>query len=156
MACAREPQEEVGPLGIVLWPELDCELVIPRRGREGIEGEGTVPCVPERDSRGLRQRLDVLAGRTRVLDRGRIVVSHHLRVVLGAAERLDPLCSGQVLVRALRTRDLLVRDVADERVPKDVLVLACDRAPPLAAHELLARERVQSVLERPPLAAQGA
>ena len=60
-----------------------------------------------------------------------------------------------MLVGPLRSRDLLVRNVADERMSKDVLVLACDRAPAISRHELLSRKRVQSAFERPALATEG-
>ena len=44
-----------------------------------------------------------------------------------ACHLLDPLGGGDMLVGARRARDLLVGDVADERVPERELVLALDR-----------------------------
>src|SRR5207244_12950807 len=45
-----------------------------------------------------------------------------------------------------RGRDLRVRDVADEDVPKRVLLVALDGRAPVAPHELLAFERAQRVV----------
>ena len=59
-------------------------------------------------------------------------------------------------VCTLGSRDLLVGDVADERVAEDVLVLAGDGRSELAAYEFLPLERVQPLLERPPLAPESA
>ena len=64
-------------------------------------------------------------------------------MVLGTAERLDPLGDAPVLRGALGARDLPVRDVADERVRERELALALDRRAPLAADEALALERVE-------------
>jgi hypothetical protein len=43
-------------------------------------------------------------------------------------------------------RDLSIGDVADEDMPEGVFGLAAYRRPPLAPHEVLPRERVQSSL----------
>src|SRR5581483_7401806 len=68
----------------------------------------------------------------------------HLRVVLAAPQRLDPLRGGEVLTGAFGTRNLAVGDVADEQVPERILVLAGDATRPLAADELLPLELVQA------------
>ncbi len=73
-----------------------------------------------------------------------------LRVLLRAAERLDPLGCRAVLLSAPRARDLVVGDVADEDVAERVLGLAGDGGVLLAADELLALQRVQPLLHRPP------
>src|SRR5439155_11518224 len=69
--------------------------------------------------------------------------------LLGPAERLDPAGGAAVPVRARRTRDLPVRDVADEQVPEGVLRLGGDRGRARAAYELLALERVQQLFGLP-------
>jgi len=71
----------------------------------------------------------------------------HLGVVLTTGERFDPSGRDEVLGGATGLRDLLVGDVADQRVAEGVLGLARDRASPLAAHELPAGERVQCLLQ---------
>ena len=64
----------------------------------------------------------------RELERGEVVMSEHLGVVLGGRrERLDPLGGAPVLVRALSRGNLPVGDVAYERVAERVLRLAVDR-----------------------------
>ena len=67
----------------------------------------------------------------------------HLRVILGTAERLDPLGGTRVFLRPLGARDLAVRDIANEDVLERELRLAGDRAAPRALHELLLLQRVQ-------------
>ncbi len=71
-------------------------------------------------------------------------MGEHLGLVLGPAERLDPLGGAPVLLRPLRTRDLPVGDVADQHVPERVLRLAGDRRCARTLDELLALERVKS------------
>jgi hypothetical protein len=80
------------------------------------------------------------------LERGEIVVGKHLRVILGTPEQLDPLGRPLVFLRPRRPRDLRVRDVPDEQVAEDVLVLVSDGRPPFAADELLPLEPVQELL----------
>src|SRR5262245_61578233 len=70
------------------------------------------------------------------------------QVVATLGQALDPLRGLPVLLRALRPRDLPVRDVAHEHMAERELILASDRRPPLAPDELLANERVQGTLQR--------
>ncbi len=156
MVGAGELEQHVRSPGIVLRPEIDGKPVVPCGCWKRVERERTISRIPQRDPPTLRDLFDVLAGGAGVLEGRRIVVRQHLGVVLGAAERLEPFRSRSMLVRALGSRDLLVRDVAYERVPECVLVLARDRAPTLAAHEFLASERVEPRLERPALASERA
>ena len=60
-----------------------------------------------------------------------------------------------MLLRPSRSRDLLVGDVAHERVPEGVLDLAGDGASALAPNELDALEPVQTLLELPALVTEG-
>lgn len=83
-------------------------------------------------------------------------MGEHLGPVLAAvaAERLDPVGRPQVAVGARGPRQLAVRDVADHQVEELVLRGPRDRRAGLAAHELLAFERVQPLLQLPALAAR--
>ena len=54
----------------------------------------------------------------------------------------------------LGSRDLLVGDVADERMPEDVLVFSGDGGSELASNELFALEGMQPLRDRPTLAAE--
>jgi hypothetical protein len=71
------------------------------------------------------------------------VVREHLGMIFGAAERLDPRCDLSVLLRALGSCDLAVRDVTYEGVGEGELALALDGRTALLANEGLPRERVQ-------------
>jgi hypothetical protein len=89
------------------------------------------------------------------LDRAEIVVGEHLRPILRAvhAQRRDPLRSGQVLGGSPSARDLSVRDVSNQHVQEDVLILSGDGGAPLTADELLAPEGAQALLNRTSLGA---
>ena len=95
-------------------------------------------CVPRQGSDLLRW----LPRRLKQLQRRAVVVGEHLGAVLGAivAERADPGGRGLVLLRAGRSGDLVVGDVAHEHVPERVLGIATHRAAPRAADELPALE----------------
>src|SRR5581483_8513877 len=80
------------------------------------------------------------------------MVRDELCVVAAALRRqsLDPLRRAAMLLRALATRDLRVRDVADERMRECVFDLVCNRAAPLTADEPLALEEVEDPFELGP------
>src|SRR6185312_3114023 len=69
-------------------------------------------------------------------------------VVAAGPELLDPGGREQVLLGAPRARKQAVGDLADERVPERVLVLAADRGRLLAADQLPALERAQQPAQR--------
>ena len=122
------------------------------RGRcERIERARPVAGGSECKASPLLERRIRFAGRSRVLERLQIVVCEYLGVLLLAAERGHPLCSGAMLLGPRGPRDLAVGDVADEQVEERVLALALDRRPSLATEEVLARERVQALLDRGPI-----
>ena len=73
-------------------------------------------------------------------------------MLLLAAQRRHPVGHGPVLLGPRRSRDLAVGDIADEQVQEGVLALALDRRTPLAADELLARQRMQALLDGGPIA----
>ena len=81
------------------------------------------------------------------------MVRQHLGVILGTAQRLDPFRSALMLLRACSTRDLRVRDVADEQMAEDVLALLAHGRTPLPAHELLPLEAMQEQLGLTPVTA---
>lgn len=58
--------------------------------------------------------------------RGGVVVCQQLGVVVLTSERLDPSRGAAVLLGALDTRDLAVRDIPDEYVPESVFGLSGD------------------------------
>jgi len=71
------------------------------------------------------------------------VVSEHLGVVLGPAERPDPFRGQAMLLRAPAAGDLPVGDIADQHVEERILRLVCDGRTPGSLHEVLALQRVQ-------------
>ena len=79
------------------------------------------------------------------LERLSVVEDEDLGVVVDPllCRLLDPGGCGDVLLGARRTRDLLIRDVADERVPERELVLALDRGEANRADELATHELVE-------------
>ena len=82
----------------------------------------TVPGIAERVGRALAESNRAL------LKRAEVVVGEQVGEVLAPLrERLDPFRGPPVLQRSLDTGDLPVGDVADEDVPKCVLVLAAGR-----------------------------
>ena len=107
-----------------------------------------VSCLAERSACSRDELVDILPRRAGELERIRVVVGEHLGVIVRSAERLDPLCRPHVLLRAVRARDLPVRDVADEQVLERELRLSFDRAAPRALHELLLPQRMQLLLAR--------
>jgi len=76
-------------------------------------------------------------------------MGEQLGMVVRAAETFDPVGGLRVSIATRGARDLAVRDVTYEHVPKRVLVLASDRGAPLAANQPLPLEDMQSLLDRP-------
>src|SRR5207253_8568441 len=99
---------------------------------EGIQGERTVTGTPERRPRPFRERLHVPADRSDVFERREVMMRNRLGVILGPAERLEPLRGPQMLLAAPRAWNLSVRDVAHQRVVEDVLALSAGGRPILA------------------------
>ena len=87
----------------------------------------------------------LVARRPYQLQRLRVVVDEDLRMVGDALRSglLDPAGGGEMLLGARRARNLLVGDIADERVPEGELLLAVDRGNPDRADELAVHEPVQ-------------
>src|SRR5688572_12229989 len=76
------------------------------------------------------------------------MVGEQLNVVVASlAERLDPLGCLPVALGSLGTRNLPIRDVAEQDVAERVLRLARDRRPPLTAEELLPLEGTERRFE---------
>ncbi len=78
-------------------------------------------------------------------------MGEHLGAILCplVPERLDPLGRAEVEVGAAGPGNLPVGDVADEHMPDGILRFARHRGAAVAAHELLALERVQLLLRVP-------
>jgi hypothetical protein len=82
------------------------------------------------------------------------VVREELREVFWTAQRLEPVRDATMLLPALRAWNLLVGDLADERVAERILRLASDRAPPLPLDELAPFEQMECRLRRLALVAE--
>jgi hypothetical protein len=132
----------------------DGALVEPDRLRIGMQRQGPIARVAERPDRSFDELLAHDPTGAGVLDGAEVVGRQHLGVVLTTGTRLDPSGRDEVLLGATSLWDLLVRDVADERVAEGVLGLARDRAAPLAAHELPTSEGVQRRFEPRPVVAE--
>ena len=123
-------------------PELERLLVKPRSGRIGVEGECAIAGVLEGVSSARLDRLCRLARRTSKLERARVMVREHFRVVVGTSEGCHPFRCLAMLVGSRSTRDLPVRDVARENVSKRVLGFVGNGRLPRALDESLAFESV--------------
>ena len=149
--CPSVAEQQLRPFGIRFGPELERGAVEANGGSEGVQSHGAIPGLAERDPGRLRERVDLLAGGPRELERAQIMVGEHLRSVLGSldVERLDPGSGEAMLLRPPPPRDLAVGDVANEDVPEGVLRLAVDRGAAVAPDEPLALEREQPLLDPP-------
>ena len=95
----------------------------------------------------LRVRLGVVEHRD-------VVMREELGEIIWPAQRLEPVRDPTVLFSTLRPRNLLVRDLTDERVPERVFRLAGDGAPALALDELASLEAMERCFRRVPLLPQ--
>ena len=91
-------EEEVRPIGITLVPQLQCGGIEPVRGLERPQRGGAVTRGRERDSCAIPEQPVLAARRAREIERREVVVGEHLRAVLVAPERLDPLGCAPVLL----------------------------------------------------------
>ncbi len=137
-------------LGCVLRGQRERLVTELDRGKVRVEPVRALRGLCEGAARRLAQRAPVDPGRLGECERLAVVVGQHLGMVIGAiaGEGRQPLCRPAVLVRPLRTRDLAVGDVPDERVEEGVLRLAGDRRAAVSADELLPLEAVQDALLR--------
>src|SRR5437868_2117943 len=78
-------------------------------------------------------------------------MGEQLGLVVGSAERLDPLGCEPVLVGTLGTWDLSIRDVANKHVVERVFRLSLDGGAPLAANELRPNQGTQTLLDGRPI-----
>ena len=136
-------EEEVGDRRVVLRREVERTAVVTGGSAECVERCGAIAGQCARPSNLLFESHVGAPARLHELEGGLPVVREHLGVVLGSAERLDPLGDSAVLCRALGARDLPVRDVPNEGMAERVLALVLDRRAPLAPDERLAFERVE-------------
>ena len=142
-ARLRASEKELAPLGVVERPELERLLVELESCSICEERRGAIAGVAERSSRVLFEPACIVPRRPRKFERREVVVGNALRVVLGPSERFDPCGRARVFVGARSARNLAVRDVANEQMPKRILAIVCNRRSALTADELLALERVQ-------------
>ena len=86
-----------------------------------------------------------LTGGVQELERLPVVMHEDLRVIRDALGRglLDPARSGEMLLRTRPAGNLLVGDIAHERVPERELLLPLDRRDAEGADELTVHELVQ-------------
>jgi hypothetical protein len=139
-------EEHTRPVGVAL---RDSSSAARRTGRrwKGVQGERTVAA--STSAVGTRAQLRILAARAPIeVERAQIVVGDHVREVFGrspASASIQPPPAGACPPAA--ARDLAVGDIANEDVAEDVCGLAGDRRAALAAHELLAFERMSSSLD---------
>jgi hypothetical protein len=143
---AAVTEQNVCALPIFSGPQLERGAVVPSGGCERVERKRPVAGRAQGDAGALREEASSRS--VGVLERSQVVVREQLGEILGCLrERLDSLGRPAMLLGALRAWDLPVGDVADEHVPEGKLVIVTDRRVPLAPHELLARQGVQTALE---------
>jgi hypothetical protein len=145
----RVAQHEGGPLAVLLRGQLERPREELHRGRQRAQGERPLAGIQERAPRGLLEAGGALARRAGEIEGGPIVVREELRAVLGAVprERIDPLGCETMFLSTAEPRDLCVRHVAHQQMPKRILGLARHRAAPFPANELLALECVEPLLD---------
>jgi hypothetical protein len=80
------------------------------------------------------------------LERLLVVVREQLCVILWPPEPFDPLAGAPMLLRPCASRNLPVRDVAEQHVLEGVLGVAGDGRSPLAPNEILPLQRAQYML----------
>jgi hypothetical protein len=146
MERRAETEEGVRPC---LSGHSERERLVVEAGRAGerVQREGAVAGALECCRRGRGEHTHVDTGRARELERRRIVVGEQVAVVVGTAERFDPLGSAAVALGARGPRGRAVRDVPYQHMPERVLAFARDRAAPLPADELAALERMQPLFD---------
>ena len=129
------------PLGVVLRPEFERGRVEAGRGLVALERRRTVSRLRQREP-GPLVEAGVRGSRgTGVLECLLVVVRARLCVILGAAQRLDPLRGLSVLLGAPCPWDASIGHVTDEEVAEGVFGLPLDGRTALAQDELLALER---------------
>src|SRR5262245_42043953 len=97
-------------------PQRERLVVASRRCREAVERERAVARIAECAARAFGKLSVFVARGTREVECRLPVVGEELRVVVRAAEALDPVGGSPVLLRTVGARDLPVGDVTDERM----------------------------------------
>src|SRR5207237_4037839 len=115
-----------------------------RRGRVRGQRHRSLPCGAQRLARPLHENGIVLdTGGPSKLERLLVVVGEQLAVVFWAAEGFDPLSGAAMLLRAGLSRNLSVRDVAQQYMLERVLRVVGDRRSPLPPNEVFPLQRAQ-------------
>jgi hypothetical protein len=147
-------QQQTGTLGVVRRRQSERASIEPAGRRERVQRKRAVAGLAESPRRTegdvFRQRD---SGSLSELQRGHVVVREELGVILGTAERLDPLRGAEVLLGAGGARDLAVGDVPDEDVEERVLRVAGAGRASFPAEEVPPLEGVQLLLYGEPVAA---
>ena len=144
--ASPEPQQEVRPLLVVLGRQVERLPGELHRLRKRAQRRGPVGSCDECASRALLQLLALGPRGTRQLERGDVVVGEHLGVLLAPAESLEPLRGGSMLLTACR-RGIWPYATSRTRAWRNAYSLgARHRASPCPLHELLALERVESLV----------
>jgi hypothetical protein len=76
------PEQQLGVVGC----KRERVPVVALRCRKSVQRRRAIAGGPERLQRAPRELLDILAGRASKLERGCVMVSEHLGVVLGTSE----------------------------------------------------------------------
>src|SRR6266571_2403842 len=137
MPSATEPEEQRRSCLVVVRHQLERVREVAVGPRQRTERRRSIAGLTERSTCARSEPVDLLPRRSHKLERARIVMRDRFGVVVRTAERLDPLRGSDVLLGALGSRDLAVRDVADEQVLERKLRLALDGAAARTLHELL-------------------
>jgi hypothetical protein len=122
-----EAKQETGPLSVVLGPQLERFGKVMHSRGEGVQRIRALACIAQRHTRRSRQITEVAPCGACIVDRREIVVREHLGVILGTAERLDPLGGQPVFFGAISAWDLTVSNVAHEQMTECVLLVLLDR-----------------------------
>ncbi len=150
-----QPEDERGPLWIVVRPELDGLPEEAGRRWKRVEREGPVAGVSKCVPSAVGKLRCLGAGGAAELERTEVMVREHLRSVDGSvgAQRLEPLGRSAMDRAAAVARNLAVGDVANENVAEAILVFVLDRRAPDAREELLSLEDAELALDPLPRAA---
>ena len=141
---ATQMELEPRPLGVIRRPQLECLLVETCSCGEGVQSERSISRASKREARTVSKRQCGVKVECR-----EIVVGDRLGVVVGPAQRLDPLRRDPVLLSSVGPRDLPVCDVSDEDVPERPLAVIRDRRGLRMRYELLPLECSKTFLDRP-------
>ena len=103
---SAEPEEKLRVLLCIRVDESEGLPEVQLRLRQRIQGRGAIARIPQCRRAPVGKAAASLSGRTRQLESVEVVVRDHLGVVLGTAERLDPLGRAHDASRARSARGI--------------------------------------------------